>query len=191
MCRAEFVTTVIASQCEFKKVMKKKVKSDLNWYAVYTNSRSEKKVYERLEAAGYDCFLPLVTTLKQWSDRKKKVSIPLIKSYVFIKGSNSDLNSVVQVPGVVAVLKYLGKPAIVKEAEIENLKILTNNSEAITTIAPCNLENGKPVQVIQGPFEGLIAVYITHRGKHRVIVEVEALNSFTEVTLPLSHIKEL
>lgn len=54
-----------------------------------------------------------------------------------------------------------------------------------------NFQNGKPVQVIHGPFEGLIAVYLYNSGSHRVIVKVEALNSFIEITLPLSHIKKI
>lgn len=162
-----------------------------NWFAIYTKSRSEKKVLERLNDAGYESFLPLITEIKQWSDRKKKVKSPLIKSYVFVKGNKNDLVPIYNIPGVVRVLKHLGVPAIVTEVEINNLKILTNNSEATKIIEPCVLKNGKPVQVIQGPFEGLIAVYVSNSGKHSVIVKVEALNSFTEITLPLSHIKNI
>ena len=162
-----------------------------NWFAVYTKSRSEKKVFERLNDAGHESFLPLITEVKQWSDRKKKVKSPLIRSYVFVKVKKNDLVSIYNIPGVVTVLKHLGVPAIVTEVEINNLKILTNNSEATKTIEPCLLTNGKPVQVIHDPFEGLIAVYISNSGKHSVIVKVEALNSFTEITLPLSHIKKI
>tara|TARA_B100000795_G_C22716440_1_gene405624 strand:+ start:269 stop:793 length:525 start_codon:yes stop_codon:yes gene_type:complete len=161
------------------------------WFAIYTKSRSEKKVFERLSDANYESFLPMITEIKQWSDRKKKVKSPLIKSYVFVKVKKKDLVSMYSIPGVVTVLKHLGVPAIVKEVEINNLKILTNNSEATKAVAPISLKNGKPVQVIQGPFEGLIATYLSNSGKHRVIVKVEALNSFTEITLPLSHIKTI
>ena len=52
--------------------------SESNWYVVKTNSRAEKKVYERLEFLGLEVYLPLVITIKQWSDRKKKVEVPLI-----------------------------------------------------------------------------------------------------------------
>ncbi len=169
----------------------KKNQKPNNWFAIYTKSRSEKKVFERLNDAGHESFLPLITEVRQWSDRKKKVKAPLIKSYVFVKVKKNDLIPIYNIPGVVAVLKHLGEPAIVTEVEINNLKILTNNSEAIETIEPCVLKNGKPVQVIHGPFEGLIAVYLSNSGKHRVIVKVEALNSFNEITLPLSHIKDI
>ena len=92
---------------------------------------------------------------------------------------------------MVGVLKYLGHPAKITDAEINNLKIVANNKEATKTIAPCLLTHGKPVQVIKGPFKGLIAVYLSNKGKHRIIVTIEALNSFTEINLPLSHIQKI
>ena len=163
----------------------------VQWFAIQTRSRSEQKVFDRLQNAGFESFLPLITEVKQWSDRKKKVSSPLIKSYVFIKIKKNDLKQIYTIPGVVTVLKFLGEPAVVTDLEINNLKIITNNSEAVKAITPVSLTNGKPVQVVHGPFEGLIAVFLSNSGNHRVIVEVEALNSFTEITLPLSHIKEI
>jgi transcription antitermination factor NusG len=171
-------------------VAMKNLKSN-NWFAIYTKSRAEIKVFKRLNNAGYESFLPLITEVKQWSDRKKKVKSPLIKSYVFVKVKKNDLGSIYSIPGVVAVLKYLGQPAIVTEIEINNLRIITNNIEAVKIIDPCILKNGMPVQVINGSFEGLIAVYLTNSGKHRVIVKVEALNSFIEISLPLNHIEKL
>jgi transcription antitermination factor NusG len=162
-----------------------------NWFAIYTKSRSEIKVFKRLNDSGYESFLPLITEIRQWSDRKKIIKSPLIKSYIFVKIKKKDLFAIYNIPGVVTVLKHLGEPAIVTEVEINNLKIITNNIEAAKIIDPFVLNNGMPVKVIQGSFEGLIAVYLTNSGKHRVIVKVEAINSFIEITLPLSHIEKI
>ena len=63
------------------------VNGELKWFAVYTQSRAEKKVFERLTKADFEAFLPLTTVVKQWSDRKKKVKVPLINSYVFVNTS--------------------------------------------------------------------------------------------------------
>jgi transcription antitermination factor NusG len=57
----------------------------LHWSAIYTRSRNEKKVAERLNASGIKVYCPTQTTLKQWSDRKKKVTEPIFKSYVFVQ----------------------------------------------------------------------------------------------------------
>ena len=56
----------------------------MEWYAIYTKPRNEKKVAENLAAIGIESYCPIVTTLKQWSDRKKMVETPLIPSYVFV-----------------------------------------------------------------------------------------------------------
>ena len=162
-----------------------------NWYAIRTHSRAEKKVYERLNNLGYEAFLPLLISIKQWSDRKKKVKEPLIKSFVFVKTSNDKFSEILTLSGVVNILKYLGKPAIVREVEIDNLKIIVGNSENIKIINPINLLEGETIEVIKGPFEGLFATYINKAGKYRVIVKIEALQSFIEVNLPLNNIKKV
>ncbi len=167
------------------------VHSDLKWFAVYTHSRAEKKVNERAMKAGFDTFLPLITTVKQWSDRKKKVEVPLINSYVFVHTRKENLNSLLNIPGVLNILKHLGKPAIVKDVEIANLKIVINVVEEVQFIDSIDLTKGEDVEVINGPFSGLLAKYIDVAGKHRVLVEVEALKSCIEVNMPLNNIKKI
>ena len=162
---------------------------DLQWFAIYTHSRAEKKVLERMLNAGFEAFLPLITSMKQWSDRKKKVEVPLINSYVFVKTNAEKLNLLLNIPGVINILKYLGKPAVVKDIEIDNLKIVVNNKEQFQVIESIDLTKGEAIEVISGPFQGLFAKYIYNAGKHKVVVEVEALNSFIEVSMPLNTIR--
>lgn len=172
-------------------MVQKAINNQVQWFAVYTQSRAEKKVYERLVNLGFEVFLPLVTTVKHWSDRKKKVTEPLIKSFVFVKTSNKKFSEIVSTPGVLSILKYLGKPAVVREVEIENLKLVINNSEFIKTIKPIDLSNGEAVEVIKGPFKGLIAKFISRAGKYRIVIEIEALKNFIEVNIPLNTIKKV
>ena len=94
------------------------------WYVVYTKHLSEKKVAERLTSLGVIHYLPVYTTIRQWSDRKKKIEKPLINSVVFVQTNERGLNDLYSVQGIQGVLKYLGRPAIVQEHEIQNLRIL-------------------------------------------------------------------
>lgn len=94
----------------------------MNWYVVYTKPKWEKKVAEKLNQIGIECYCPLVTKIKQWSDRKKKVEVPLFNSYIFVQLPDTDRNSVFQVAGVIRYLFWLGKPAVVREEEIEIIK---------------------------------------------------------------------
>jgi transcription antitermination factor NusG len=93
----------------------------MQWYALYTEPRHEKKVADRLLKLGVEVYCPLVTQIKQWSDRKKKVEVPLLPSYVFVKLEESNRDIVFQVSGVVRYLFWLGKPAIIRNEEIQHL----------------------------------------------------------------------
>ena len=95
---------------------------NFNWYAIYTNSRSEAKVAKRLIDEGIEIFFPTIKEQKQWSDRKKIIEKPLFTSYIFVKISNIEYELVRRTPGVVNFVYFLGKPAIIREHEIEAIK---------------------------------------------------------------------
>jgi transcription antitermination factor NusG len=163
-----------------------------NWFVVYTKPNSEKKVAERLALKCVDVYLPLVTTLRQWSDRKKKVTLPLIPSVVFVACEPNQLNNCYTVPGVKGVLKYLSKPAIVQEYEIENLKILLNGwDDAEASVQNERLQIGDPVEVQRGPFAGMLATSIEINGKHRVVVGIDSLGAHFTVNVPRSFVRKI
>lgn len=93
-----------------------------NWYVVYTKPRSEAKVAERLAEEGVLVYLPFITETKQWSDRKKEVTKPLFTSYVFVKIDQKQYEIVRRTIGVVNFIYHLGKPAIVRQIEIDAIK---------------------------------------------------------------------
>jgi transcription antitermination factor NusG len=90
-----------------------------NWYAVYTKPRWEKKVYDLLLKKGIRAYCPMNRIRKKWSDRAKWVEEPLFKSYVFVKVPKEQMTDVRLVNGVVNFVYWLGKPAVVKDKEIE------------------------------------------------------------------------
>lgn len=161
-----------------------------NWYALRSNSRAEKKVAERLIENGFETYLPLVTTLKMWSDRKKKVQSPLISSFVFIKTDKEQLIDALNVQGVAGVLRFLGKPAIIPEHEINNMKILLNEMDQVKLLANDRLKKGEEVEVVQGPFAGLLAEAIEVKGKYRVVVNIAALGAAFSVNIPMSFVQK-
>lgn len=99
-----------------------------HWYILYTKSRCEKKVALTLSKNDFENYCPLNCTIKQWSDRKKKVYEPLFPSYVFIKISADQLyKSKECTSNIVNFVYWLGKPAIITDTEIENIKNFLNN----------------------------------------------------------------
>jgi len=161
-----------------------------NWYAIYTKPRAEKKVFERLALSGFNAYLPLVTSIREWSDRKKKIVTPLISSYVFINSNYDELFNALAIQGTSGILRYLGKPAIIRDHEIENLKILMNDSEQFTILENNTFEKGEDVEVIKGPFTGLVGQSVSIQGKHRIIIEIEAMGSKMAVNVPLGFVKK-
>ena len=94
----------------------------MRWYVLYTKSRTEIKTAGRLNDLGFDVYCPVITELHQWSDRQKKVTVPLFRSYIFVRMDPKRLNLVFNVPGVVSYLFWLGKRAVVKDAEINVIR---------------------------------------------------------------------
>jgi transcription antitermination factor NusG len=93
-----------------------------NWYAVYTRSRWEKKVAERLTEKGIINYCPLNKVVRQWHDRKKIIMEPLFRSYVFVRIDLKDQLPVLETNGIVNFVYWLGKPALIKDEEIQLIR---------------------------------------------------------------------
>jgi transcription antitermination factor NusG len=122
------------------------------WFAIYTRPKNEKKVAEQLFKLGIDVYCPMVSQIKQWSDRKKKVESPLISSYVFVNLEEKERNKVFEVPGIVRYLYWLGKPAIIQDNEIALLK--ESLKGILTSVEVEGIQPGDSLTITNGPFQG-------------------------------------
>ena len=122
------------------------------WYALYTNPRQEKKVTTRLQQLGIEVYCPLIIQVRQWSDRKKKVEVPLLPSYVFVKLESNERNQVFQVSGVVRYLYWLGQPAVIKEHEIVQMQNWLEGT--VTSFEISSIQPGDTYEISSGPFIG-------------------------------------
>ncbi|MFV8322679.1 UpxY family transcription antiterminator [Flavobacterium sp. LB3P21] len=141
----------------------------MNWYVVYTKPKWEKKVAEQLKNKGIECYCPLITQVRQWSDRKKKVEVPLFNSYVFVQLPDSERNAVFQSVGVVRYLFWLGKPAIVRDEEISVIKKWLNPSEG-NEVSVLSFQIGDAIQLDSGPFSNQKAIVQEVTNTHYVLV---------------------
>jgi transcription antitermination factor NusG len=107
------------------------------WHVIYTKPRAEKKVEERLNNFGIEAYCPVKQQFKQWSDRKKKILVPVLPSMVLVNIDDKQRNKVFDIPGVVRYMFWLGKHAVVKEDEVNSLKsfLTQNNIVSQDTIA--------------------------------------------------------
>jgi transcription antitermination factor NusG len=173
-------------------IVPQKYHTEFKWFALLTRSRAEKKVAERLTENSISVYLPVYTKKSHWSDRIKNVELPLIPSTLFVNCAETTLVDIQKMAGsAVRVLKYLNKPAVVQDFEIENLKIIAQQTQNFEPIAAFNLTEGTLVEVISGPFKGLQATYIEEAGKYKIIVMIKATRTFFEVVVPLNAIKKI
>ena len=124
------------------------------WYAVYTSSRAEKKVKERLEQAGINCYLPLKTEFRMWSSRRKKVSVPLIPGYIFVHVGTEQFTEVLNIAGVVSFLKEKGKAVPIPDKQIDQLRFVEGNAEEPMEISFEKIPVGSLIKVVRGKFTG-------------------------------------
>lgn len=157
------------------------VYSNLNWFVIYTKPKWEKKVAEQLKDKGIECFCPLITKIKQWSDRKKKVEVPLFNSYVFVQLEESNRNKVFLSTGVVRYLFWLGKPAIVRDEEIQTIKKWLDGSQ-VNEITIEQYQVGDRVKVASGPFSSQEAIIQEVNKTHFVLV-LESLGCVLKMSL--------
>ena len=141
----------------------------MNWYVIYTKPKWEKKVADKLKELGIECYCPLVTQIKQWSDRKKKIEVPLFNSYVFVQLNDVERNSVFQVAGVVRYLFWLGKPAIVRDEEIKAIKN-SLESPAIGEISVVPFKIGDKIKLDSGAFSNQDAIVQEISNTHYILV---------------------
>ena len=143
------------------------------WFACYTRARHEKRVEERLGAAGFPTFLPVARLERDWHDRKKIVSWPLFPGYVFVRFGLDSLSAVLGTAGMVNVVRVNGVPASISDSEIQNISRFADALGPATTLpAPEPFSKGQPVQVTSGPFAGVEGVVLELRGHGRAVVSV-------------------
>ena len=119
------------------------------WLAVYTRPRWEKKVNMLLTEKGLESYCPLNKVRRKWSDRMKVVEEPLFKSYVFVKVDNNDRVAVRMTNGAINFVYWNGKPAVIKEKEINAIKRFLNEYENVEA-NPVDLKVNQRVRITNG-----------------------------------------
>ncbi len=145
-----------------------------NWYPVYTHPRAEKKAYQALLNKGIEAYLPLKRELKQWSDRKKWVDEPFIKSYLFVRISEREQAEVLMTKGVTRFIYFGGKIAAMPAQQINDLKLLMASSLELE-ITEENLLPGEKIIVKAGPLKGMIGEIISYRSQKQLALRLESL----------------
>ncbi len=160
---------------------------------VYTRHRCEKKLHAFLQNQGVESFLPLYSTVRQWSDRKKNVELPLLNGIVFVKVNVKYLNEIYSMPLVTGVLKEFGQPGIVHEQEINNLKIIARewSGNNVHQVSVKDFYQGDYVRVKRGKFKGLTGCLTEIKGRFRLVMELDAIRASFVINIPASQVEKI
>ena len=120
------------------------------WYAIYTRPRWEKKVNHLLQGKGIESYCPLNKVRRKWSDRIKTIEEPLFKSYVFVKIDEEIRTNVRMTDGVINFVYWNGKPALIKEREIQTIRRFLDEHENVELVK-IEVKQDQRVKVIAGP----------------------------------------
>ena len=161
------------------------------WHAVYTKSRTEKKAHAELTEQGIEVFLPLQRKLRQWSDRKKWVEMPLISGYLFVRISRKEYDKVLQSNYVVTYVRFEGSAAIIPDQQIEYLKMMLKQDVHEVSISTEKLIPGKKIEMIAGPMIGMKAELVRVHGKNKVAIRLEQMGISALVEVPVNDIRLL
>jgi transcription antitermination factor NusG len=153
------------------------------WYAVYVKSRQEKKVHQQLEEKELVSFLPLLETLRQWSDRKKKVFEPLFRGYVFVQiDMKHEHVKVLETDGVVKFIGIGRIPSVISERDIEWLRTLVREPDALHKTVS-TMPAGRKVRVIAGPFKDFQGIVVKQGREDRMVIFFESIMQGIEVSI--------
>lgn len=144
------------------------------WYPVYTHPKAEKKAGEALIKKGIETYLPLKRQLKQWSDRKKWVEEPFIKSYLFVRTTEHELADVLMTRGVARFIYFGGRIASMPDRQIEDLKLLMSSSVELE-ITEENLQPGEKIIIKAGPLKGMTGEIVSYRSQKLLALRLESL----------------
>jgi len=154
------------------------------WYAVYTRPKWEKKVAELLTKKNIINYCPVRKVNKQWADRKKVIDEPLFTSYVFVCISASEYFAALETQGILNFVHWLGKPAIIKDEEINTIRHFLTTYKQVTAIQ--DVRSHDKIRVLNGALMFLEGEVVEVKNKtvkvllpsigYHLVAEVEKTN---------------
>jgi transcription antitermination factor NusG len=155
------------------------------WYALYVASRQEKNAGRLLAERGVECYVPLVKTMRQWSDRKKMVEMPLLNGYLFACITPAQKEKVLQTKGIVCFVRSEGKDAVLRQEEIDRLKQLVELGYHLEAFGiKRNYKGGEKVKIVSGPLKNIEGFVVESKEGRFIDVLLESIGQSIRVKLP-------
>jgi transcription antitermination factor NusG len=160
-----------------------------NWYALLTRHQHEKSVASSLSNKSHEVYLPLYRSLRRWQDRAKQIWLPLFPCYVFIRGGMNRQLQIVTTPGVLSIVGWGGRPAIVAQAQLDAVRQIIECCLTVETHP--YLQFGDRVRVKTGPLMGLEGILTRKKGLARLVISMELLGQSAAVEIDVWNVERI
>ena len=161
------------------------------WLVAYVQSCLEKKTAQRLAAMGIECYLPVQSEIRQWSDRRKRVDCLVIPMMIFVHVTPQErpLPLSLQAVSRYMVLRGESTPAVIPDEQMDRFRFMLDYSPEAEKMCSAPLAPGDAVKVIKGPLAGLEGELITVNGKSKVAVRLDMLGC-AHVDVPIGFVEK-
>jgi transcription antitermination factor NusG len=171
--------------------MKDLVETCSKWLIVYTYPKAERKVRNTITQLGIESFLPLMKVIRQWSDRKKKLEVPLFPNYVFVKIDPNKRFELLKIHGLVRFVTFDGRPAEITDDKIDSMKRIVSGDSAIRMEQFDNCQIGSKMRIVHGHFSGIEGYLLREYGNNRFVIQVDILKKAVSIDIPADYIDAL
>lgn len=154
------------------------------WFVIWTESRSEKRVEQRISALGLAAWLPVLKERRRWSDRWREVEIPLFPGYLFVQANIADWSRILRTPGVLTVVKERGRPAPLADSLVESLRNGIQEGMSVEPVMePITYSPGQEVIVQDGALRGARGTVRECKGARQLVLWVEDIGRGVAFTI--------
>ena len=165
--------------------------SDAKWYAIRTRSRHEKVAARELDAQGIAVFLPLTTSIRQWSDRRTKVEMPLFPGYAFVRVDyfSGDRVRVLRTTGVVDFVGQKAEGSSIPDEQIESIRTILIRNVPVKDHPFLNV--GQRIRVRNGALSGVEGILVAVKGTRQLVISVEPIHRSLCISLDDYQIEDI
>ena len=162
-----------------------------SWFVIWTESRAEKKVERRIAALGLSPWLPMVKERHRWSDRWREVVCPLFPGYLFARARAVEWHKVLRTPGVLTIVKREGKPALLSDAMVSELREAVERRGVTPErlAAMVDYREGDEVIVQEGALAGVRGVVRERRNERHLVIWVAEIGKGVAFTIGSALVK--
>lgn len=159
------------------------------WFAVLVRTGREKTANLLLENAGYECFLPVSKSRRQWSDRTKLIEVPLFPGYLFCRMNPHNRLTVLMTPGVMQIVGVGKTPVPVEEEEVEAIQRVQKSG--LSAMPWPYMQIGNVAQILEGPLRGLTGIIVKIKSGMKLVLSVSLLQRSVAVEVERNWVGEV